>query len=519
MLEACAGMRVGRYDVSWHDPTSPMSEAPAPRIEILAPQELSEKARERLIDRAYAVAAQVFDGIGRDEVAAHMVGAPAQRVRVFFFVDAQGRDVGLQCIQLYSHRIQGRWSHVFRSQAAMLPGWRGGSRTVGMGAREYLHAWLRRPWRPVYYCGLMIHPSSYSLFAQWTRGRLWPSPMCPTPPAWLQTLMELGQRFELEQPCADRPLVRSAGFATRESEAEQRYWRQSEKPAVRFYLQQVPHREQGQGLLTLVPLGPWFMAGVAARLLAARWRALWPGRRGPARPNADAVREALRRSAFFGQLSDAERQALQPRMQWQALRGGETLFRQGEAGEALYLVVQGSAYIALGSGGDNEQLVDALAPGEVLGEIALLTGQPRSATVRAAGALHLMSLGAGALQEVMAQHPALAQRLWQACARRMLRVAAWQHPLLAALSLDERDARLQAVECRLLPLGQVLTVGTLALPVRGQVQTQTATAGVADAPCHGHSGWTVVPPAGQLIEAGTRVLGVGTEPAVLAWLP
>ncbi len=484
---------------------------PAPqrvRTEIIDPRALDAARREQLVDRTSAIASQIFHGATRHEVATHMVDPPAQRARVILFVDAQGRDVGMQCIQLHVLPVHGRVSHVFRSQAGMLPAWRGGSSTVGLGVREYLRVWLLRPWRPVYYCGVLIHPSSYGLFAHWTGGRLWPSPDRPTPASWLQALSELGQRFGLEQPYPDRPLARRSSFATRESEAEQRYWRQSDKPSARFHLQQVPHRERGEGLLTLVPLGPGFIAGVAVRLLVSRLRLPWPGRGSDKGAGAQAAAQALRRSTFFADLPEPALRALLPLLQWRSLRGGGTLFRQGDAGDALYLVVRGSAYIALGDGASGEQLVDALAPGEVFGEIAVLTGLPRSATVRAAGRLQLLRLGADDLAGLMARHPEFGLRLWQACARRLLRGAAWHHPLLAGLSLDARDARLQAVQCVTLPAGQTLHVGALGQLLRGPVQIE-----------HGDPARQEPATPLALLEAGTRVTALGPEPAVLALLP
>ncbi len=64
-----------------------------------------------------------------------------------------------------------------------------------------------------------------------------------------------------------------------------------------------------------------------------------------------------------------------------ALRQGETLFRQGMAADALYLVAGGRLEIAARIPGDTMAAVSVIGPGEVVGEFALLDDGPRSANV------------------------------------------------------------------------------------------------------------------------------------------
>jgi len=75
--------------------------------------------------------------------------------------------------------------------------------------------------------------------------------------------------------------------------------------------------------------------------------------------------------------------ALRPR----SMRQGEVLFRQGDAGEAAYVVESGAVEIRVG-----ELVVARMGPGEVFGELALIDGAPRSAQAVCveAGALHAL---------------------------------------------------------------------------------------------------------------------------------
>jgi len=107
---------------------------------------------------------------------------------------------------------------------------------------------------------------------------------------------------------------------------------------------------------------------------------------------------------------------------------GAAVFRQGDPGDAFYLIVRGSfgIYVA-GASGSAEKRVNTLGPGAPFGEMALLSGQPRSATVRAdedAGVLRLdrarfLGLVGREPQVALVIAGTLCERLRQADARRV----------------------------------------------------------------------------------------------------
>ncbi|MEO8191684.1 MAG: patatin-like phospholipase family protein [Acidobacteriota bacterium] len=65
------------------------------------------------------------------------------------------------------------------------------------------------------------------------------------------------------------------------------------------------------------------------------------------------------------------------------LTGGSVLFRQGQRGGSLYIVAHGRLQITVSQSDGSERIVAEIARGESVGEMALLSGDPRSATVRA----------------------------------------------------------------------------------------------------------------------------------------
>ena len=114
--------------------------------------------------------------------------------------------------------------------------------------------------------------------------------------------------------------------------------------------------------------------------------------------------EALRRLA-------ADAQAI-------ALRGGEYLFHSGEAADRLYVLRTGRLRVLVETE-DGPRIVRELGPGDVLGELALLTGSPRSASARAVRDSELLSLDAAQFDALIADDPDFARALLRELARQL----------------------------------------------------------------------------------------------------
>lgn len=90
----------------------------------------------------------------------------------------------------------------------------------------------------------------------------------------------------------------------------------------------------------------------------------------------------LKRIPLFASLTDADLDNLAVLLRRKGLVKGEMLFRQGDEGSALYIILQGKIKISLSRQADTVTLA-LLGAGEFLGEMALLDGLPRSADATA----------------------------------------------------------------------------------------------------------------------------------------
>jgi anion transporter len=100
-----------------------------------------------------------------------------------------------------------------------------------------------------------------------------------------------------------------------------------------------------------------------------------------------------------------------------SIAAGETLFRQGDKGDALYIIVEGRVSIRKQLG-EEECEVAALSAGEYFGEMSLLSGAPRSATAVAAETLTLLKLSRQRFDSLLKKHPSLGSHLANTLASR-----------------------------------------------------------------------------------------------------
>ncbi len=99
------------------------------------------------------------------------------------------------------------------------------------------------------------------------------------------------------------------------------------------------------------------------------------------------------------------------------LSGGDWLMRQGDAGDALYLLVQGRLQAWAGDvngGGEvvaEPKFLGEIVPGDSVGEVSLLTGEPRSASIQAIRDSLLVKINRAMFKKLVHHHPALVLKL------------------------------------------------------------------------------------------------------------
>lgn len=105
----------------------------------------------------------------------------------------------------------------------------------------------------------------------------------------------------------------------------------------------------------------------------------------------------------------------------QVLAPGEWLFHEAERGDALYIVARGVLTVVReASDGADHELIAAIGGGEIIGEMALLTGAGRNAGARAVTSVTVGRIARPDYLELVKEHPEIGDQVWDAFGRRAL---------------------------------------------------------------------------------------------------
>lgn len=115
----------------------------------------------------------------------------------------------------------------------------------------------------------------------------------------------------------------------------------------------------------------------------------------------------LRTSPLFHDLSDDQLQELMDMAESVSIRAGEVLITQGDPGDSAYVVINGEFEVQKQSGASLIK-IDVRNPGEVVGEMSLLTSAPRSATVIALQNSELLRIPREAFEHLLSTSPGAA---------------------------------------------------------------------------------------------------------------
>ena len=131
--------------------------------------------------------------------------------------------------------------------------------------------------------------------------------------------------------------------------------------------------------------------------------------------------DVLRQTPLFSGLDDDAAASLLSSLSETRLRRGETLFREGDTGDRLYVVIEGKMKLGRSSPDGRENLMAVLGPGQMFGELSLFDPGPRSLTATAVTDVTMKSLGHDELTGWLTGYPDVARGLLGQLAARLRR--------------------------------------------------------------------------------------------------
>jgi CRP-like cAMP-binding protein len=141
----------------------------------------------------------------------------------------------------------------------------------------------------------------------------------------------------------------------------------------------------------------------------------------------------LRGERLFDCLSEDQLNQMVNQARLKLFGRGEPVIEEGAAGESMFVMLRGAANVLVSKNGSKIQ-VATLGAGDCFGEMSLLTGEPRSATVRADGDCYVMEIGKPVMAKVLSGAPSCMEQLSQLLAQRKMET---EGILKEAASTDE----------------------------------------------------------------------------------
>ena len=223
------------------------------------------------------------------------------------------------------------------------------------------------------------------------------------------------------------------------------YGDSSIKYRVRFWMLDYGRQEQVRDqIMTAI----WYALRRADIAIPFPIRDVYVHHAGDGSADGDAVERqrmsALRQVDFLAELEEAELEVLRSNLSEAVFGHGEVICREGDAGDAFFVLRRGQVEVtARGVGGHETHVADLAAPA-FFGEMALLTGEPRAATVRAKGDAELLIVERCGFEELFKTRPTVAEAVSRTLATRQSELRERREQSVVTESTESRSRRLLA---------------------------------------------------------------------------
>jgi CRP-like cAMP-binding protein len=140
-------------------------------------------------------------------------------------------------------------------------------------------------------------------------------------------------------------------------------------------------------------------------------------------PQITIVAERARRlgaAGVLGMLSREQLEKLASEQDEQTYAEGEQIIYQGEPGTSMFIITEGEVTVSVNAPEKERVQLRRLQVGEYFGEMSLMTGEPRSATVTAIAETRVFEVTRTSFREILEQQPSLLEKLGETIHRRLI---------------------------------------------------------------------------------------------------
>jgi small-conductance mechanosensitive channel/CRP-like cAMP-binding protein len=256
-----------------------------------------------------------------------------------------------------------------------------------------------------------------------------------TPPSQVVAAVEEALRSEPVANVAAEPAANCIAFAFKESYVEY---------AVRYWLTDIAQDDATNSHVRVIVFFALRRAGIPISIPA---ETLFISQDTAERREKQEERELLRRMEalkgveLFQTLREEELRALAARLRYAPFARGEAMTKQGADAHWLYVITRGSAEVSIAGAEGSRRTVAMLQAGDFFGEISLMTGVPRTATVIAVEDTDCYRLDKDGFHSVLLKRPEIAEHISHVLARRLEELGVMRDQLNSAIRNSKESAQ------------------------------------------------------------------------------
>lgn len=221
--------------------------------ERIDPNDLEEHQRAELSEKLYEIHQTVFAGLDKEAFDRYVINSPAKKTRILLYRNRRKELIGYFGVHRFEKDVDGQPVVIFRGEVGLLPGYRQRDANLSFWWTEATRYKLLHPGKHVYFFFVPVNPSFYAMAARYTY-KVYPGRHLNIPADALRLMTHLAPQFGLPAVEEGNPMVRKVGWITLATRQEQEFWRSTRNPYVRFYIDANPKFNEGNGLLTLIPV-------------------------------------------------------------------------------------------------------------------------------------------------------------------------------------------------------------------------------------------------------------------------
>ncbi len=134
------------------------------------------------------------------------------------------------------------------------------------------------------------------------------------------------------------------------------------------------------------------------------------------------ISDVIKKVPFFKPLDRDAVNEIVDLLQYKSFRPGEIVCHAGEIGEEMFIIISGKVKVVVITSDGEENIIAELGSGDYFGEMALLTGEPRSASVVTTEPAELFTLGKADFDDIIERYPSIALSMGRVMSQRLHRL-------------------------------------------------------------------------------------------------